>query len=199
MAEIRFTSDASLHRDYSGENFVHEIVGKISVRNTDDATEETAGELRTWLIQFIEAQDHGISSRVLGVGYSLELSRYWQELFDFDEFKAEIQKAWQTEGSDLLVVRSIQILDRFQGHARFLFFLCEQQLDHKKSDGSLEEACRPSRQADRLLHARRIQQDIGGHPTNTNMAAAMIAASVRTGCGLWFCSCAGAISRSKTL
>jgi len=116
MAEITFTTDASLHGDYGGENFVHEITGRISLRNTDDETEETAGELKAWLIHFSEAQAHGISSRILGDGYSLELSRYWQELFAFDEFKAEIQKAWQTEGSDLLVVRSIQILDQFQEH-----------------------------------------------------------------------------------
>lgn len=115
MAEIRLMTEASLHRDYGGENFVHEIVGNISVRNTDDATEEPAGTLRAWLIQFIEAQAHGISSRILGDGYNLELSRYWQELFDFDELKPEVRIAWQTEGSDLLVVRSIQILDRFQG------------------------------------------------------------------------------------
>lgn len=115
MAEIAFTTDVSLHRDYGGENFVHEITGTISVRNTDDETEETAGELRAWLIQFIEAQAHGISSRILGDGYSFELSRYWQELFDLDEFKPKIQTDWQTEGSDLLVVGSIQILDRFQG------------------------------------------------------------------------------------
>lgn len=114
MAEITFTTEASLHRDYGGENFVHEITGRISIRNTADETEETAGGLRVWLIQFIEAQAHGISSRVLGDGYTLELRRYWQELFDFDELKPEIQKAWQTEGSDLLVIRSIQILDRFQ-------------------------------------------------------------------------------------
>lgn len=115
MAEIRFTIVASLHRDYGGANFLHEIVGEISVRNTDDETEETAGDLRAWLVQFTEAHALGFSSRILGDGYSLELSRYWQELFDFDEFKLEIQTAWQTEGSDLLVVRSLQILDRFHG------------------------------------------------------------------------------------
>lgn len=115
MAEIRFTTDVSLHRDYGGENFLHEVVGEISVRNTDDGTEEMAGELRAWLVQFTKAHAHGISSRILGDGYSLELSRYWQELFDFDELKHEIQMAWQTKGPDLLVVRSIQIMDRFHG------------------------------------------------------------------------------------
>ena len=115
MAEVTFTTTASLHQDYGGENFLHEIFGKISVRNMDDHTEEQAGELRAWLIQFLEAQAHGISPRVLGDGYSLEISRYWQELFDFNEFKPEIQNRLQTEGSDLLVVGSIQILDRFEG------------------------------------------------------------------------------------
>ena len=115
MAEVTFTTTASLHQDYGGENFLHEILGKISVCNVDDHTEEQAGELRAWLIQFLEAQAHGISPRVLGDGYSLEISRYWQELFDLDEFEPEIQNRWQTEGSDLLVIGSIQILDQFEG------------------------------------------------------------------------------------
>ena len=55
------------------------------------------------------------SPRVLGDGYSLEISRYWQELFDLDEFKPEIQSGWQTEGVDLFIVASIWILDRFEG------------------------------------------------------------------------------------
>jgi hypothetical protein len=84
MAEVTFTTTASLHQDYGGENFLHEIFGKISVRNMDDHTEEQAGELRASLIQFLEAQAHGISPRVLADGYSLEISRYWQELLDFN-------------------------------------------------------------------------------------------------------------------
>ena len=115
MAEIAFTTSASLHRDYGGENFVHEIFGKMSVRNMDDESEEMAGELRAWLIQFIEAQAHGVSPRVLADGHSLELSRYWQELFDLDDFNAEIQADWQPEGSDLLVISSIQIVEQFEG------------------------------------------------------------------------------------
>jgi hypothetical protein len=114
MAEVTFTTIASLHQDYGSENFLHEISGKISVRNMDDHTEEQAGTLRAWLIQFLEAEAHGFSPRVLGDGYSLEISRYWQELFDLDEFKSEIQNGWQTEGSDLLIVGSIQILDQFE-------------------------------------------------------------------------------------
>ncbi|HEU5413542.1 MAG TPA: hypothetical protein VFW31_07285 [Candidatus Angelobacter sp.] len=115
MAEVTFTTTASLHQDYGGENFLHEIFGKISIRNVDDHTEEQAGEMRAWLIQFLEAQAHGFSPRIVGDGYSLEISRYWQELFDLDEFRPEIQNDWQTEGSDLLIVGSMQILDRFEG------------------------------------------------------------------------------------
>lgn len=48
-------------------------------------------------------------------GHSLAVSRYWQELFDLDEFKSEMQSGWQTEGSDLLAISSIQILERFEG------------------------------------------------------------------------------------
>src|SRR5690242_9029528 len=69
MAEIAFTIRASLHQDYGGENFVHELLGKFAVRNTDDDTEQVAGELRAWLIQFVEAQSHGISPRVLADGH----------------------------------------------------------------------------------------------------------------------------------
>lgn len=115
LAEIAFTICASLHRDYDGENFVHELVGKMSIRNNDDDTEETAGELRAWLIQFVEAQAYEISRRVLADSHSLELSRYWQALFDLNEFKADIQGDWQPEGSDLLVISSIQIGKQFEG------------------------------------------------------------------------------------
>jgi hypothetical protein len=115
MAEVTFSTTASLHQDYGGENFLHEIFGKISIRNVEDHTEEQAGEMRAWLFQFLEAQAHGMSPRVLGDGYSLEISRYWQELFDLDEFKPEIKNRWQTEGSDLLVIGPIQIFDRFEG------------------------------------------------------------------------------------
>ena len=115
MAEIAFTIRASLHQDYGGENFVHELLGKFAVRNTDDDTEQVAGELRAWLIQFVEAQSHGISPRVLADGHSLELSRYWQELFDLDEFKAEIQSGWQPEGADLLVIISIHLVEQSEG------------------------------------------------------------------------------------
>lgn len=114
MAEVTFTTTASLHQDHGGENFLHEIFGKISIRNVEDHTEEQAGEMRAWLIRFLEAEVHGFSPRVLGDGYSLEISRYWQELFDLDEFRAEIQNGWQTEGADLLIVGSMQIVDRFE-------------------------------------------------------------------------------------
>jgi len=117
IAEVAFTIVASLHQDHGGgENFLHEIFGKISVRNVDDETEEEAGEVRATLVQFSEAQAHGISSRVLGDGYSQEISRYWGELFDLDkdEFKTEIQKGWQTEGWDLLIVDAVQILPKFE-------------------------------------------------------------------------------------
>jgi len=115
MAELTFTTTASLHQDYGGENFLHEILGKISISNVEDHNEQQAGELRAWLIQFLEARAHNFSPRVLGDGYSLEISRYWQELFDLDEFRPEIQNGWQTEGADLLIVVSILILDRFEG------------------------------------------------------------------------------------
>lgn len=113
MAEVTFTITASLHQDYSSENFLHEIFGKISVRNVDHETEEEAGEVRAHLIQFSEAQAHGFNPRVLGDGYSLEISRYWQELFDMDEFKTEIQTGWRTEGCDLLIVSAVQVQPKF--------------------------------------------------------------------------------------
>src|SRR5579859_2416731 len=116
MAGVTFTIGASLHQDYGGENFIHEILGKISIRNVDNETEEAAGELRASLVQFGEAQAHGISSRVLGDGFSLEISRYWQELFDLNghEFKVEIQNGWLTEGTDLLIISSVQIPPKYE-------------------------------------------------------------------------------------
>ena len=80
----------------------------------DTATEEIAGEIRVWLIQFMEAQVHGISPRVLMEGHSFELGKYWQDLFDMDDFKTEIQSGWQPEGSDLLVLDSVRIADKFE-------------------------------------------------------------------------------------
>ena|SRR5215472_6097081 len=104
IAEVTFNICASLHQDCGGgENFLHEILGKISVRNITDETEEEAGEVRAWLVQFDEAQSYGISHRILGDCFSQEISNYWQELFDHDEFKEEIQRGWQTEGNDLLI------------------------------------------------------------------------------------------------
>jgi hypothetical protein len=55
--------------------------------------------------------------------HSLAVSRYWQELFDLDEFKSEIQSGWQPEGSDLLAISSIQILERFEGQGIVWRFL----------------------------------------------------------------------------
>ena len=115
LAEITFSIVASLHQDYGGgENFLHEILGKVSVRNVDDETEKPAGELRACLVQFDEAQAHGIHSRVLGDGYSQEISIYWQELFDGNDFKVEIQNVWQTEGTDVLIIDSVDILPDFE-------------------------------------------------------------------------------------
>src|SRR5579864_5555725 len=117
IAEVLFTIVVSLHQHHGvGGNFLHEIFGKISVHNVDDETEEEAGEVRASLVQFSEAQAHGISSRVLGDGYSQEISRYWEELFDLDtnEFKTEIQLGWQTEGCDLLIVDAVRVLPKFE-------------------------------------------------------------------------------------
>jgi hypothetical protein len=115
LAEVTFTILATLHQDYGGgENFLHEIQGKIVIRNADDETEEPAGEVRAWLVQFNEAQAHGISARILGDGYSQEISIYWQELFDGDDFTVEIQNGWQTEGIDLLIVGSVDIHPKFE-------------------------------------------------------------------------------------
>jgi len=115
LAEVTFTIFASLHQDYGGgENFLHEIQGKIIIRNVDDETEEPAGEVRAWLVQFNEAQAHGISARILGDGYSQEISIYWQELFDGDDFTVEIQKGWQTGGTDLLIIDSVHIPQKLE-------------------------------------------------------------------------------------
>jgi len=115
LAEVTFTILATLHQDYGGgENFLHDIQGKIVIRNVDDETEEPAGEVRACLVQFSEAQAHGISSRVLGDGYSQEISIYWQELFDGDDFTVEIQNGWQTERTDLLIVGSVDTHPKFE-------------------------------------------------------------------------------------
>jgi hypothetical protein len=109
LAEMTFTILDSLH--CGPENFLHEIQGRISVRGTDDEKEEPAGEVRAWLVQFNQAQAHGINSRTLGDDYFQEISGYWQELFDPDGngFKVEIQDGWQTEGSDLLIIGLVHI------------------------------------------------------------------------------------------
>lgn len=116
LAEVTFSMGASLHQDYGSENFLHEIIGTIEVRNVDDETSESAGQVRAWLVQFSEAQARGISSRVLADGYSLEISQYWQELFELggEDFKSEIRSRWQTDGTDLLIIGSIQIPPKFE-------------------------------------------------------------------------------------
>jgi hypothetical protein len=120
IAEVTFSISASLHQDSgSGENCLYEILGKISVRNVNDESEEEAGELRAWLVQFNEAQIHGIGHRILGDCCSQEISNYWQELFDQDaaEFKTEIQRGWQTHGTDLLIIEAVQVSPKFEASA----------------------------------------------------------------------------------
>ena len=114
LAEMTFTIVDSLH--CGPENFLHEIQGRISVRETNDEQEEPAGEVRAWLVQFNQAQDHGINSRILGDDYFQEISGYWQELFDPDgnEFKVEIQDGWKTEGCDLLIIGLVHIPPRLE-------------------------------------------------------------------------------------
>lgn len=55
----------------------------------------------------------------MGDGCSQEISDYWQELFDHDgdEFKEEIQRGWQTEGTDLLIISAVQVSPRFEASA----------------------------------------------------------------------------------
>ena len=98
MAEVTFTTIASLHQDYGGENFLHEISGNVSVRDMDDHTEEQAGTLLAWLIQFLEAEAHGFSPRVLGDGYSLEISRYWQELLIWTSLSPKFKTVGKLKG-----------------------------------------------------------------------------------------------------
>jgi hypothetical protein len=117
LAEVEFTIVASLHRDCHSENFLHEISGRLTVQDINGDIRQEAGEISAWLVQFSEAEAQGIRPRLLGDGYSQEISSYWQELFDLDtdEFRSEIKKRWKTKGSDLLIIDSVWVSPDFRG------------------------------------------------------------------------------------
>jgi hypothetical protein len=118
LAKVTFTISDGLHKDDGGGgNFLIEIDGKISLVDFEGEEKEAAGKLRASLVQFNQAQAQGISSRLLGDGQCLEIREYWCELFrGEEELDAEIQRGWQTEGNNLLIIASLKTLPKFEAY-----------------------------------------------------------------------------------
>jgi hypothetical protein len=117
VASIEFTIRASLHEEYVDTDFVHSILGKISVRSEDRENHEDAGYIKASLVQFGAAIDHGISTERLGDGIDGNIAEYWEFLFDLDTgcWKEEVQDEYEASGCDLLIIDCMEISPKFRG------------------------------------------------------------------------------------
>ena len=116
-ASIEFAVRASLHEDYVDADFVHSILGKISVKYEDRGDEEDVGYVKATLVQFGEAIDHGISTERLGDGIDGNIAEYWELLFDLDtgSWKQEVLDEYEASGCDLLIIDCMEISPKFRG------------------------------------------------------------------------------------
>jgi hypothetical protein len=117
VASIEFTIRASLHEEYVDTDFVHSILGKVSVRSEDRENHEDAGYIKASLVQFGAAIDHGISTERLGDGIDGNIAEYWELLFDLDTgcWKEEVQDEYEASGCDLLIIDCMEISPKFRG------------------------------------------------------------------------------------
>jgi hypothetical protein len=117
IASIEFAVRASLHEEYVEADFVHSILGKISIQSEDRGDEEDVGYIKASLVQFGDAMDHGISTERLGDGIDGNIAEYWELLFDMDSgcWKEEVQDEYEASGCDLLIIDSMEISPRIRG------------------------------------------------------------------------------------
>ena len=117
VASIEFTIRASSHEEYVDTDFVHSILGKISVRSEDRENHEDAGYIKASLVQFGAAIDHGISTERLGDGIDGNIAEYWELLFDLDTgcWKEEVRDEYEASGCDLLIIDCMEISPKFRG------------------------------------------------------------------------------------
>jgi hypothetical protein len=117
VASIEFAIRASLHEEYFETDFVHSILGKISVTSEGRGNDEDAGYIGASLVQFGEAIDHGISTERIGDGIDGNIAEYWELFFDLDTgcWKDEVQDEYEASGCDLLIIDCMEISPRFRG------------------------------------------------------------------------------------
>jgi GNAT superfamily N-acetyltransferase len=116
VASVSFTLHGSLHENFVEADFVHSIVGRITVE-PERGGEQDAGRIGALLVPFSGALDHGISTARLGDGISCDISEYWERLFDLEtgNLKEEVLHEYEVTSLDLLIIDYVEVYPRFRG------------------------------------------------------------------------------------
>jgi hypothetical protein len=116
VASVSFSLHGSLHENFVEADFVHSIVGRITV-GRESGGERDAGRIGASLVQFSEALDHGISTERLGDGISCQISEYWKCLFDLEtgNLKQEVLDEYEVIDLDLLIIDYVELHPKFRG------------------------------------------------------------------------------------